>query len=202
MDAATETARWLLREKFDGRLPALADTRTYLERWIVKRGHGTQTVLFALPSVAKKLHDMAYRLRVLMPPTPYTLSFGRVAVEGEYAVLESPRFPNRAMVLRLNWEPERTRSHDQLSLRKRFPDAVTLARWLYAKDICGHERCVVYHYPVGSGPRAVEEPDTEYARKWMRSLAKAYENACEFPAPGEHCLSCLSKLCQAGQVHE
>src|SRR4051794_6895231 len=101
LTSAENSARWLIAERFAGRLPSAAATREVFDaEW-----RATQYFQFRtdVPQkeydlrvreglrACRRMRDIIFRCEVLDPLVPYALPIGEAIITGEYAVLRSSR---------------------------------------------------------------------------------------------------------------
>lgn len=192
LEAAKAAASWLLSEAFNDRLPTLADVRQRIEGEWDKAG-GQKRALRIVPRIAKRLHDLVADHLVLHPVTPYSLSFGRHAAKGEYAVLIKARKKDQPLLLRLRFGVDRKIANAQ------GPDAVNICRWLHFRFWeAGLPLVRVLNYAIEEDSAWLEFYEEKVIRQYLNSAADALAEKRSYPIPSrEGCASCKSEACMS-----
>jgi len=206
LSCAEKTLGWLTSELRAGRQPTAKETRDFFE------GHWEQTAyrrsqvpippkqyrrdLTEIPRACSRLRDLVWSHEILQAVEPYQLTVGGVVITGEYMVLQSPRQKKHAYIPYLRYRG--------VKIRPMVPDVAAFARWLHAsnrwmKSIPQHwgiQSVGILHYWVTQNLAALHEPEQGLARKVVTGAAGVLSGP-PFPIPGDHCLSCPTRACNA-----
>lgn len=194
LTVASRTAAWLLKEAFGDRLPTLGDVRSSFEEFWGEELEEPcpRPLLRAVPRIAKRLHDLATDYIVLHPNTPYSLSFGRIAVKGAYSTLVRPKKPEHPVLLRLRCGLRRA------DARKQGPDAVNMLRWFHFRQWeSGRPLVRVLNYAIDDEASWLEFYEEREVRSFLNHAAANLAEQRAYPNPGPHCQGCPSEACMS-----
>jgi hypothetical protein len=199
LEAAKNTARWLLSAAFKDELYPLVRVREHYEsEWVrMSAAEGLSTeehrrIFSLVPRVARRLHDLATSFLVLHPVVPYSVTFGRSAVIGEYAVVIRPKRSDEPQILRL-----RMGCDPAVESKRRGPDVINILRWVHFRQWEAHlPRVRVLNYQVDTEDSWTDFFDEKTVRGYLQYVSANLEADRLHPSAGVHCETCKLPVCR------
>ena len=140
-------------------------------------------------TVTRHLHELLIRYSPCQPITPYTLSFSRASVGGEYTVVVDRRESDLSKLSILRIRPPG-------ALPKQ--DVVNLIRWLHLQTFEGRTppQIDTLNYCCENGEEWRERIlDEKAVRPSITALIEYLVSCANVPVPGMHCGSCRTDAC-------
>jgi hypothetical protein len=180
----------LLVASFTGEKVSLKQVREKLDK--INKKRSVKYPELRLVRLSSRLHELFTRYRVLQPITPYRLCMDQFCLAGEYAVLQRTNVKNEIAALRV-----RGFGDDQYAGRN-VPDLVNYARWFHMRmNELEYRNHVVLNFNVLNNVLWLDTYDEQLVRKSLGACGKAWTEKLIYQSPGEHCSTCLTKVCGA-----
>lgn len=192
LQAAGDTAQWLLTESFNDRLPELSKVRWHYEKFWEDRFDSDcpKSMLRIVPKICKRLHDLAVDYLVMHPTMKYSLSFGRNIVKGSYATVIKPKQTEHPLIVRLRF------GDLQQIESKQGPDTVNMLRWLHFRQVeISHRLVRVLNYSIDTEEAWLDFFDESIIRKYLQTAAANLADKRVYPSPGPRCSTCKAPGC-------
>jgi hypothetical protein len=137
-------------------------------------------------TVSRRLFQFFTRYQVLQPEQVFELHVDKYTIQVGYAIVAK----------RSNEYPYVLVLHGHAALHKTSPDVLSLARLVHASKTTFHNHIGLLHVPMLRGePWKQKQVDEFQAERYVQALATQMSANLLYPAPGPHCLGCISKPC-------